>query len=80
MDVLVILLVINRKGTPNFSPSYKIKRCDINKLKHPTETGFVAGCRHVYFCCKVGKFNMEVYGHSFTFTPCPKWTIGELQP
>uniref|UniRef100_A0A3B4Z2F9 Core Histone H2A/H2B/H3 domain-containing protein n=1 Tax=Seriola lalandi dorsalis TaxID=1841481 RepID=A0A3B4Z2F9_SERLL len=27
-----------------------------------TKTVFVPGCKHVYICCKVGHFHMEVYG------------------
>lgn len=40
---------------------------------------FVAGCKHIYFCCKVGQFNMRVYGRRLVFGANFKYPPKELQ-
>ena len=40
---------------------------------------FFPGCKHVYFCRKVGHFNMGVNGGWLCFEVSLKWTLEELQ-
>ena len=37
------------------------------QLAREAQTDCVPGCKHDYFCCKVGHFNMGVYGDRLTF-------------
>jgi len=39
---------------------------------------FVPGCKHVYFCCKVGHFSMGVNGDWLAFASL-QWSFEELQ-
>ena len=41
------------------------------------QTVFVSGCKHVYFCCKVGHFNMGVNSNCFEISL--KRALKELQ-
>lgn len=36
------------------------------------------GCKHVYYCCKIVEFNMQVYGDWLTFGDSFKWPLEEL--
>ena len=48
------------------------------KLKWPKQF-FVPGYKHVYFCCKVGLFNLWMNGDWLTFGASLKWPFKELQ-
>lgn len=48
------------------------------KLHLKTKTFFAPGCKHIYFCYKVGHFNMEVYGDLLTLGASLKWPKEEL--
>lgn len=37
------------------------------------------GCKHVYFFCKVGHFNIGVYGDGHAFGDILEWPLEELQ-
>lgn len=35
----------------------------------------IPGCKPVYFCCKIGLFNIEVYVDRLTSGDSLKWTL-----
>lgn len=39
----------------------------------------IPGCKPVYFCCKIGLFNIEVYVDRLTSGDSLKWTLQELR-
>lgn len=47
-------------------------------ISHPDQKRFLLGCNHVYFCCKVGYFNMGSYRDRLAFGTSPKWPFKEL--
>lgn len=55
-----------------------IELSSTGKLVIETETVFAPGGKYVYFFCKVGYFNMGVYGDWLTFETSLKWPFKEL--
>ena len=51
----------------------------LNLISYRDKNCFVPDCKHVYFCCKVGHFNMGIYGDWLSFWASPKWPFEELQ-
>lgn len=57
------------KNSPPIQLSWMLKVATVAKMYF----FFCSDCKHVYFCCKFGDFNMVVYGDWLTFGASLKW-------
>ena len=49
------------------------------EFNYEDQNHFELACKYVYFCSRVGHFNMEVDGDLLHFEASPLWSVKELQ-